>query len=55
MLRHAVSLLANRPHSTHELTAKLARMTDPPRAFAGLHYRGNGHVAMDCHLLANQG
>jgi hypothetical protein len=27
LLRHAVSLLANRPHSTHELTAKLARVT----------------------------
>ena len=36
LLRHAVSLLANRPHSTHELAAKLARMTARQHARAAL-------------------
>ena len=36
LLRHAVHLLANRPHSSHELAAKLARVTARQRARAEL-------------------
>ena len=52
MLRHAVSLLANRPHSTHELTAKLARVTARQHARAALAHAAAAAAAAAAGPLA---